>query len=153
MSKDRLPWSSKYKGSLAPAPAELVEACGTSSECVEHLALRQTFSKCPLFSTTSACCIQSFSILSFLMSAFPTSVASVLWEWKLLAFSTKLRTCSMASITLVTAPTCTRLYRLLAFLALGQLSILDIVHVCSLLHSIQVLLCGNFQPCYFHDSS
>ena len=41
------PSLSKYRGSLAPV--ELVEACGTSSECVECLALRQTFSKCPFF--------------------------------------------------------------------------------------------------------
>ena len=34
--------------SLAPAPAVLVEACGTSSECVECF-LRHTFSKCPFF--------------------------------------------------------------------------------------------------------
>ena len=85
-------------------PAELVEACGTLSECVECLALRQDFLKVSLLSTTSAHSVQSFAVLCFLVSVFAISVASVLWEWKLLAFSTRLRTCFMASVAPVIAP-------------------------------------------------
>ena len=120
--------------------------CGTFSFKTDLL-------KVPLLSTTSVHCVQCFAVLCFLMSPFSTSVASVLQEWKLLAFSTRLRTCSMASITPAIGPTCTRLCILFIFLVFGRFSVSDIVHFCSFLHSIQVLLCGNFQPCYFHDSS
>ena len=96
-------------------------------------SLETDFLKVSLLSTTSAHCIQSFAVLSILMSAFLlTSVASVLWECKLLAFSTRFRTCSMALVALVTAPTCTRLCRLLTLLAFSRLSILDIIHLCSM---------------------
>ena len=70
--------------SLAPAPAVLVEACGTSSECVEHFPLRQTFSKCPFFPQPLHIASTALQSCTFLVSTFPTSVASVLWEWKLL---------------------------------------------------------------------
>ena len=107
--------------------------------------------KVPLLSTTSAHSIQSFAALCFWVSSSATSVTGVLQEWKLLAFSTRLRTCSMASITLVTAPTCTRLWVSYPF-CFSQFSILGIVHFYNLLHPVQVVLGGNFQPCYFHDS-
>ena len=108
--------------------------------------------KVPLLSTTSAHSVQSFAVLCFQVSSSATSVTDVLQEWRLLAFSTRLRTCSMASIAPVVAPTCTRLCRFLTLLVFGRFSILDIVHFYSLLHPVQVVLGGNFQSCYFHDS-
>ena len=80
-----------------------------------------------------ACHIQSFAVLHLLVSAFPTSVASVLQEWKLPTLSTRFRTHSMAPIAPMAVITCTRLCRLFTLLTLW-FSILDIVHFCSLLH-------------------
>ena len=39
----------------------------------------------------------------------------------------------------------------LPFLLLVDFPILYIVHLCSFLQSVQMLLCGNFQPSYLHD--
>ena len=47
--------------------------------------------KVSFLSTSSAHHIHSFAVLYLLVSAFPTSVASVLWEWKLLTLSTGFR--------------------------------------------------------------
>ena len=142
----------KVEGFTGPCPAVLVlEACGTSSECVEYF-LRHTFSKCPFFPQPLHGHVHSFAVLYLLVSAFPTSVASVLWEWKLPTLSTRFRTCSMAPITPLAVCTCTRLCGFLTLLTFGGFSILDIVHLCSLLHSVQMLLCGDFQPCSLHNS-
>ena len=83
--------------------------CGMFPLETDHL-------KVSFLSTTSTHCIQSLAVLYSLVSAFSTSVASVLWEWKLLTLSTGFRTHSMAPITPVAAPACTRLCRLFTLL-------------------------------------
>ena len=128
-------------GSLAPAPAELVEACGASRECVEHFPLSQNLFIVSFLSTSSACCVHSFAVLCFLVSAFPTSVAGVWRKWRLFAFSTGFGA-PVATCPCTTCP-CTRLW-FLPLLGLGGFSILDIIHLCSLLHSVQMMLHGDF---------
>ena len=95
-------------------------------------------------STSSACCIHSFAVLCFLVSAFPTSVEGVWQKWRPFAFSTGF------GAPVATCP-CTRLW-FLPLLGFGGFSILNVIHLCSLLHSLQMLLCGDFQPSYLHYS-
>ena len=108
------------------------------------------FLKMPLYAATSTDSIQSLAFLSFLVPAFSTSVTSVLWEWKFPTLSTGFRTCSIAPIALVAAPTYFWVCGLPIFLVFSRFSIFYIVHLGSLLHSIKMVLCRNFQSCYLH---
>ena len=126
--------------------------CSTGGSLWNFYRVCGAFLEAHLFKVSflsSACCIHSFAVLYFLVSAFPTSVASVWQEWKLLTFSTRFRTHSMAPLAVCT---CTRLCGFLTLLSFGRFSILDIIHLCSFLHSVQMMLCGDFQPHYLHDS-
>ena len=142
----------KVKRFTGPCPCRTGGSLWNFKQMCGMFSFETDLLKVPLLSTTSAHSVQSFAVLCFQVSSFATSVTGVLQEWKLLAFSTRLRTCSMASVAPVTAPTVTRLCRFLTLLVFSQFSILDIIHFYSLLHPVQVVLGGNFQPCYFYDS-
>ena len=109
--------------------------------------------KVPLLVATSTDSFQSFAFHVFLMSPFATSVTGPWGQWNFPAFSTQFRLCSMASTAPVTTSRRCGMLRLLSLLIPSRFTILYVVYLACFLHSIQMILYGNFQFCYFHDSS
>ena len=101
-------------------------------------------------STSSACCIHSFGspvlfgvCLSHIFSRCPEEMETFcLFHWVWSPCGHLLLHC------LSRASDC----GFLPLLGLGGFSILNIIHLCSLLHSLQMLLFGDFQPSYLHYS-